>query len=52
MKKYITPEMEVIKMEITDSILANSYINVGGGSDHFDAPKKEGSAIWDNPLGK
>lgn len=47
MKKYISPLSCVFEMETGNSILASSNVEIGGETDHLDAPHKGmGSEDW------
>ena len=39
--KYIAPQTERASYEAEGRLLTSSYIEVGGGIDHFDAPELE-----------
>ena len=51
MKKYITPQSSVFELETNNSILASSFVEIGGSTDHLDAPHKDmGSENWEDGV--
>ncbi len=39
-KEYIQPQTEKISLNLESNLLNNSFIEVGGGTDNFDSPRK------------
>lgn len=50
-KEYIQPQTEKISLNLESNLLNNSFIGVGGGTDEFEAPRKNENGfneIWEN----
>lgn len=47
-KDYIQPQTEWIPLNPESNLLNNSFIEVGGGTDNFDAPRKNEDSFDEN----
>ena len=49
---YIPPRTTRYALHATQSLLANSFVSVGGGTDHFDSNRRNEAAAdfaWEAP---
>ncbi|MCI6724919.1 MAG: hypothetical protein MR446_00505 [Bacteroidales bacterium] len=49
---YIPPRTTSYALHATQSLLANSFVSVGGGTDHFDSNRRNEAAAdfaWEAP---
>lgn len=44
-KDYVKPYIETINSEIGENILQSSYVDIGGNTDTFNAPRRDSFMI-------